>query len=343
MKPSELTRFLSVMIPAYQKVNKHLPVLIKGKPGIGKTDLVFKAASEAGYDMITMHPVVSDPTDVKGLPMAVEDPETGEKKAVWLPFGDLEKLINADKPTVAFLDDLGQAPPVVQAAFMQLLLSRSLNEHKISDHVAFVAATNRKADKAGVSGVLEPVKSRFASIVELEVDHEDWSAWAFGAGVPNELIAFVKMRPDLLHDFQPTSDISNTPSPRTVAYIGKMMQMELPSELEYEAFCGAAGEGFAGEFQAFLRIYRNLPDPDECIKDPQNMKVPSDPSTKHALAAALAFRAKDSNMAKIVECADRFPDEFGVMMMKSATQRDSNLKKTKPFLDWVRHHKDVLV
>ena len=39
-----------------------------------------------------------------------------------------------------------------------------------SDQVTFIACTNRKTDMAGVTGILEPVKSRFISISELTRD-----------------------------------------------------------------------------------------------------------------------------------------------------------------------------
>src|SRR5688572_28860406 len=158
MTPSQLEGFLAFCF------TNRLPVLIKGKPGIGKSDITEQAAIAANCKLIISHPVVSDPTDYKGLPFAMN----GE--AHFLPYSDLKKLIDAKEPTVFFLDDLGQAPAAVQAACMQLILARQLNGHKISDFVTFLAATNRKEDKAAVSGLLEPVKSRFASIVELEVN-----------------------------------------------------------------------------------------------------------------------------------------------------------------------------
>jgi hypothetical protein len=45
-----------------------------------------------------------------------------------------------------------------------------------------------------------------------------------------------------------------------------LMQADLPPELHYDAFTGAAGEGFALELMGFLKIYQTLPDPDriEC-------------------------------------------------------------------------------
>jgi len=187
-------------------------LLIVGAPGIGKTEIVNQACGEAGMKMIVSHPVVSDPTDYKGLPFVVDG-----DRAEFLAFGDLRQLIDAKKPSVFFLDDLGQAPPSVQAAAMQLLLARKINSHQVSDHVRFIAATNRRQDKAGVQGVLEPVKSRFASILHLETDHEDWVKWALEKDLPTELIAFIRFRPELLHDFKPSNDMINSPCPRTVA------------------------------------------------------------------------------------------------------------------------------
>lgn len=62
MKPSQLYELLSRTIPA------KLPVLIKGAPGIGKTDIVSQACKDAGAELIVSHPVVDEPIDYKGLP-----------------------------------------------------------------------------------------------------------------------------------------------------------------------------------------------------------------------------------------------------------------------------------
>jgi len=59
------------------------PVLIKGAPGIGKSDIMAQVAQEVNADLIIMHPVVSDPTDYKGLPGIVEG------QAEFLPYGEL--------------------------------------------------------------------------------------------------------------------------------------------------------------------------------------------------------------------------------------------------------------
>ena len=323
MKPSQLQTAL-----AFAFANR-LPFLITGAPGIGKSDIIESAAADAGCELIITHPVVSDPTDFKGLPFA------GKNGADFLPYGDLRKAMNATVPTVFFLDDLGQAPASVQAACMQLLLARQINGHKISDQVTFVAATNRKQDKAAVAGLLEPVKSRFASIVELEVNTEDWVRWALGKGnMPIELIAFIRFRPELLDNFVPSKEITNTPSPRTVANIGKMQNAGMPAGLEFELFKGAAGEAFAAEYKAFLDIYKNLPNIDQIFLNPDSVEIPKEPAVLYAVSGALAGKMNDMNAANALSYIGRLPAEVGYACIKDATVRSKSIMHTKAYIKW---------
>ncbi len=218
MKPSDLSNLLSQAIPA------RMPVLIKGAPGVGKTDIVTQACQATGTELVVSHPVVDEPVDYKGMPAIKDD------HAEFLPFGSLRRLIEAQHPTVYFMDDLGQAPPTVQAAAMQLILARRINGYQVSGQVTFIAATNRKKDKAGVSGILEPVKSRFVTIVELEPDLDDWIRWAALNSVPAELIAFIRFRPQLLFEFAPSVDMTNSPCPRTVHNVARLMALGLSGQ-----------------------------------------------------------------------------------------------------------------
>ena len=333
MTPQALRKALALA------VQNNLPVIVKGRPGIGKSDIVAQVAADLSYELKISHPQVSDPTDFKGFPF----PDKSGERATFLPFGDLADLIEAKHPTIAFLDDIGQAPPAVQAALMQLLLARRVNGHMISDHVRFVAATNRREDLAGVSGLLEPVKSRFAAIWELEVSLDEWCLWAVEHDLPAELIGFIRFRPNLLDDFKPSRDLVNSPSPRTVANVGKWLKAggdSLPEGIFFETVKGAAGEAFAAEFMAFMKIYRKLPNIDLVLMNPDQAEVPDDAQTLYAICAALANRAKDTNFDRIVKYLDRIPQEtrFGVELpvfaVKDAINRDKSLTRTKAFTEW---------
>ncbi|MCK9331643.1 MAG: ATP-binding protein [Candidatus Cloacimonetes bacterium] len=331
MKASQLTAAIRFAI------EHKLPLLIKGAPGTGKSDIIAQACSAAGAELIISHPVVSDPTDYKGLPFPVKD----KAEASFLPFGDLLRLTQAQRPTVFFLDDLGQAPMSVQAACMQLILARQVNGHMVSDQVVFLAATNRRQDKAAVLGILEPVKSRFAGIIELEVDLDDWVSWAYAHNMPPELIAFVRYRPTLLHDFKPSADIVNSPSPRTVAYVGKMLNAGIPEGLEYELISGAAGEGFAAEFMGFLKLWESLPDIPAILADPDHAPLPTEPSVLFAVVGALVAKADRHNFASIMRYTRRLPGEFQVLLANDATRCKPLLANVPDFAQWAIEHQSL--
>ncbi|HVI89410.1 MAG TPA: ATP-binding protein [Dongiaceae bacterium] len=325
VRPAQLLSLLTACIPAT------LPVLVAGPPGIGKSDIVAQAASAAGHELLISHPVVEDPTDSKGLPFPAAD----GSGARFLPFGDLEHVLTCKRPLVWFLDDLGQASPAVQAAKMQLLLARRIGEHVLPKHVTFVAATNRRQDNAGVSTFLDPLKSRFATIVELEVSIDDWTRWAVVNNTPPELIAFLRLKPELLLSKERASDIANTYSPRTWNAVAKLSTV-IPADLQLVAFQGAVGEAAAAEYYAFKRVFSRMPSPDAVIAAPATAPIPTELDVQHCLVAALANYANESNFDRVMTYAERMYDaslaEFAVMLVCDAVRRDPRIAATPAFI-----------
>jgi len=329
LSPKQLTNFLIMAIKAKE------PVLISGSPGVGKSDIVAQATEQCKANLIISHPVVCDPTDAKGLPW----PDKEGQSARFLPYGDLESALKAKTRTVWFLDDLGQAMPSVQASFMQLILSKRIGDHILPDTISFIAATNRRGDKASVQGILEPVKSRFATIIELATNLDSWMDWALTHDINPEIVAFLRLRPDLLHDFKPTQDMTNSPCPRTWASLSRLLTLNMPRECESAIYSGAIGEGAATEFIMFERIYRNIPDPDLIIKNPDKAPIPKQPSELYAVCAALAYRTSDKNVSSILKYSNRLSKndlaEFGVLLIKDAYKRCPAIGETKEFISLI--------
>ncbi|MCI0150968.1 ATP-binding protein [Paraburkholderia sediminicola] len=323
--PAQLFELLTAYIPA------RLPVIITGPAGIGKSDLVDQASGEKSHDLLISHPVVEDPTDSKGLPF----PSADGKTAAHLPFGDLERAVNSTRPLVWFLDDLGQASPAVQAAKMQLLLARRVGNHALPPHVTFVAATNRRSDNAGVSGILDPVISRFATVVELQPTVNDWTAWAIRNNVPVELIAFLRFRPDLLFVQKRSRDIENSPSPRTWGFLAKTMPV-VPKGLELLSYSGTVGVEAATELMSFLGIYRQLPSPDLILLNPDTAPIPENTSALYAVTAALAAYSNEGNFDRVLTYTDRIISgggrEFGALLVRDALRRTATLANTDAFV-----------
>ena len=326
MTPTQLKALLTASIEA------RLPVLVTGAPGAGKSDIVAQAAAAAAADLLISHPVVSDPTDAKGLPWKKE----GEDTATFLPFGDLAQALASTEPLVWFVDDLGQAAPAVQAAYMQLILARRVNGHALPDCVTFVAATNRRTDRAGVSGILEPVKSRFATIVELVPDLDQWCSWALDNGIAAEIVAFVRFRPELFNRFEPSADLSNCPLPRTWSHVSRLMDLDLEPDVLAPAICGAVGEGAGAEFVAFLRLWADLPNIDIILTDPAAAVIPSQPGTLYAVCTALSRRVTADNFGNIGAYAMRLVEagngEFAVLLVRDCEQKTPAICNTEAYV-----------
>ena len=328
MNAKELERVLTICM------KEGLPVLVKGPPGVGKTSVIRKVGENIKYHLIVSHPVVSDPTDYKGLPGIVK----GE--AEFLPFGELRQLITAEEPTIFFLDDLGQAPAVVQAACMQLLLARRINGHAVSDKVVFVAATNRREDRAGVTGILEPVKSRFATILELVAEADAWIEWAFENKMPAGLIGFIHFRPALICTTEATSDIVNHPCPRTFEHAGRLMNIGLD---DIETLSGTLGAGCAAELTGFLKVYKSLPNIAAIILKPDEAIVPTEPTALYAVTSALVEKASPDNVPMIFKYGNRLPADFSTLLVRDMIRKSPKIQHTKSFVEWATKHKEVLM
>lgn len=332
MRPAHLTEYLQYAI------QNRFSTLITGAPGIGKSDIVDQACELTNVRLIISHPVVADPTDFKGLPF----PRKGGKGADFLPFGDLEQLIDATEETVFFLDDLGQAPTSVQAACMQLILARRINGHKVSDKVTFLAATNRKQDKSGVTGIIKSLKRRFV-IQELEVSSKDWIKWAAANGMPDELMAFIAFKPDLLFSDDDEKDIKNAPCPRTVAMVGNHQNTNCPKHLFEDACKGAVGEVFTSQYMEFLKLFDDLPTVDSIIAKPSSAKIPPTLGSQYAFTVSLSKRMDESSIAPICEYLERLPIELNVSCMTMATAKKESLKETSAFIKWASKKSEVLI
>lgn len=315
--------------------------LLVGPPGIGKTSL-WKQASEAeGATCFIDTPSMSDGTDIKGMPWI----ESG--KADFVPYGNILSILDG-KPKgkiVYVFDDLGQALPSVQASIMPLLdrNTRAIFGKRIDDNVIFGGATNRREDRAGVNGILEPLKSRFDSLINMDVDLDRLVKFLMAKNSPIELIAFLRFRPELIHKFEPSRDLVNSPCPRQIEKIGIMQNDGLPAGLEFETFSGTCGEGFASEYMAFLKMYRSLPQAELIIASPNKASVPNEPDVLYATCGMLANKAKDTNIDAIMTYASRLPAEFQVLLVKDMINHDKDLVNTRAFISWASENSNVII
>jgi hypothetical protein len=325
MKPSTAAAITERMILNYK------PVLLVGVPGIGKTAIVDQVKEKTGSDMLLSTPVVNDPTDAKGFPCVIND------VAQFLPFGDLNYAINyTGKRLIWFLDDLGHARPATQAAYMQLLLTGRINGHKLSDKVVFIAATNRREDRAGVSGILEPVKSRFHMIIEIEPDVESFIAWGLTSGrIRKEVIACLRLFPELLVS-PPSREIKPSTNPRVWEFASQILDADFPPALIYDSLISCIGESAGSQLYGMITTFKNLPSVNSIITSPKTVEFPREPSSLYALCTVLSkfLEKKPKKVGPVFEFANRLPGDFAVCLINDTLALRPELADTEAFQEW---------
>ena len=189
--------------------------LLLSAPGMGKSEMVYEAAADAGLPCRSLLGTQIAPEDVSGIPRIV-----GER-SVFCPPRIL--LPERPEPFCLFLDELPACAPDVQKAFYSLLLERRLGEHSLPAGTWVVAAGNRLQDRALVRAMSSALVNR-VTILHLRVDTDEWLAWATRHGVRSEIVSFISSMPDALMRPVPAEPVPFS-TPRAWTLLSRALDM----------------------------------------------------------------------------------------------------------------------
>lgn len=231
-------------------------VLLSSQPGIGKTTLFKDIAKELDYNFLFCSAALKDIIDIKGMP-AIQNGKFG-----FITLDSMQKLIDAKKPTIFLIDDLGWAVPSIQLIIGDLILTREINGQKISDFVSIVSATNRVQDRSGVNPIPEATKSRFNCIIPLRLDIDAFISYGLKIGIDESILAFSKLKPEYL-DFKPCQDIIPSITPRTLEFLSKKIKRF--QDINVNLVSTVCGYEYAIDYINFKKIYNDLPNLNEIL------------------------------------------------------------------------------
>lgn len=258
--------------------NLQISTMIWGAPGIGKSSIVSQLAIEHQLQFIDIRLSQLAPTDLRGLPVA----EAGKSK--WFP----PEFLPQTGKGILFLDEINMAPPAMQGMAQQLILDRRVGSYTVPDGWFIWAAGNRKEDRAGVFDMPAPLANRFLHL-HVEPDFDSFKTYALTHKIHEQIIAFLSFRPSLLHKIDPQQPAWC--SPRSWMMASKLHDAGLD-------LAPAIGTSANAEFQAFIELYRILPDLAPILEGAgANIAFPTEPSARYATAIGLTIRAGDADKA----------------------------------------------
>lgn len=274
MTPAALADYLERLVSA----RIYFSTMIWGPPGVGKSSIVAQTAEAHGLAFVDVRLSQLAPTDLRGLPVAAD----GVSR--WYP----PEFLPRDGAGILFLDELNLAPPTMQGMAQQLILDRRVGNYSVPEGWFIWAAGNRKEDRAAVYDMPAPLANRFLHL-SVEPDFESFKAYALGAGVEEQILAFLSFRPELLHKIDPQQPA--WPSPRS---------WMMASALHHHALDVAAvvGSAVSAEFAAYRTLYEQLPDIEHILEGSGGkIPFPKEPSVRYATTVGLTLRAANAQQS----------------------------------------------
>ncbi len=312
---------------------KDIPVYMSGPPGLGKSSLYKQLAKELKIGFIDLRLGMMDPVDLLGLPTVDKNGQTNWAKPAFWP--DAKR--DGEKGIILF-DELTDTTRSMQSATYQIILDRKIGPHVLLPGWYPAAAGNRREDKAAANVLSSALANRFAHI-DVVQDVDAFIEWGDRNNISPYIIGFIRFRPQLLLSME-GADLRAYPTPRSwerasaVADADKSMRLRLMQ--------GLVGAGAAAEFEGYMKTM-DLPDLDKIVENPKKTRIPSEPSSKYALASMLARYADRSNFGAIYEYVKRpeFGRDFCICTVIDATKRDSGLTETKTFIQFANDNSDL--
>ena len=147
-----------------------LPVLLRGRHGIGKSQVVYQLAAAMGLPVIERRASQMTEGDLVGLP-SIDGNRTSFNPPDWFKEA-------CEEPSVLFLDEVDRATLEVRQGIFELTDSRKLNGHHLhEDTVVFAAINGGEHGEQYQVNEMDPAELDRWSVWDIEPTVEDWLAW----------------------------------------------------------------------------------------------------------------------------------------------------------------------
>ena len=310
--------------------------LFTGLPGIGKTEMVTETGLELLGNVKDVRVSQLDPVDVMGVPQVL-DGRTRFATPDLLPDEDRD-----GKTGLFILDEVLDGTTAVLTAIQQLILERRVGSYVLPDGWHIVAMGNKKEHGGINRGLSAPLKDRFAH-AEVIVDASEIITYFIKKGADTIVTSFLKSHSDLIHRLPKKGGSWAEPTPRSWYKLSQVRQGNPSDSIRFQLYASLVGEGVAAEFISHEKIADQVPDPEDCIKNPMKTMIPENPSAKYAIAVGLAHWINVDNMGNVMKYLGRLPSEYAVTSIMEARKIKPEIQDTPEFGQWAMDNVDIVL
>ncbi len=351
IRPKQFEQQLHYKIKANEQLQaqgyRKKPQMVWGPPGVGKSEIMYQQLTTAGYKVYEMRANLYDPIDVRGGIKIIEL-DNGTYRTVYGTPEDLPPSDTTEKVAL-LIDELPQATRATMNAFLQVTLDGAIGQYTLPIHTQILAGGNRAEDRTGANEMPTALKNRFDHY-SLMPSAEDCIHYLRNKGITEDVCSFLRFKPNLCHQIDHTQYAF--PTPRTWENIGHglpLMMKEIkdmtPAEADgfmHYAIASKIGDGPAGEFIAFCKDAKQMPDLDDLIADPKGTPVPNSMSVVYSTVGALINETTDKTIKSISKWIKKLETEMQVVYFKDLCQKDKDYREHEVVEKWIDKNAGIL-
>ena len=300
-----MTFGLSIDFASFTRLVPHVveegkPVLIRGRHGIGKSEIVYQIADTLNLPVVERRASQMTEGDLVGLP-SINGNRTSFNPPDWFKQA-------CENPVVLFLDEVDRAVIEVRQGIFELTDSRKLNGHKLHPETRIFAAVNGGKHAANYQvGEMDPAELDRWTTFDVEPTVQDWLTWAKDK-VHSTIFNFIQTNQNHLEhvdgEFEPKKMYPSRRSwKRCSDVLSRSGMLETVGTKGFSnvsndvtslaaAFIGTEG---AIEFAEFCRNYNRQVTPEDIINDGALDKVADYGLNEHV---ALIMKMENSDLVK---------------------------------------------
>lgn len=158
-------------------LNSKYPVLLRGRHGVGKSQVVYQVAKNMRLPVVERRASQMTEGDLLGIPSPDGTNINGEQASKFRPFEWLVKACT--EPVVLFFDEVDRATVEVRQGIFELTDSRKLAGWHLHEDTVICAAINGGEHGSQYQvGEMDPAELDRWTTFDIEPSVEDWLAWA---------------------------------------------------------------------------------------------------------------------------------------------------------------------
>jgi hypothetical protein len=313
--------------------------MLHGAPGMGKSDACLQIADDLGIPhdrVLVVHINNHDVVDFTGVPSVTDGMTIFNPTKMFYDFRE------GTGAGMIVLEELAQSSQQLQTWAAGFVLERETPMFKVDPNVVMIATGNRAEDRAGAKPLLAHLNDRMYHF-DVETSLDDWCSWAMEQGDIDPMgIAFLRLRPQLLNDFDPSR--RSNPTQRSWSKMFTEVPTDLPTALYMSACEGKVGEGAAAEWVAARDMMHKMPSIDSIRMHPDKAEIPTEPAVSFAVATALSMSTTDEDCFKNdMLYVNRMKTEFQMVYMTDMLRLNPTFTQTTEFGEWSKKNTDIFM